>query len=112
MLLNTSCDEHLYIIPKVDSGKGDVKDFINELKGFHEQFADCFQRSESREHFFNSPNETEHIRNIDRADRMDSTQINTLICHIDENVLIIFSKNNKLRCKVKFSANFKFRKAL
>jgi SRSO17 transposase len=26
---------------------------MNELKGFHEQFQDCFQRSESREHFFN-----------------------------------------------------------
>lgn len=25
---------------------------MNELKWFHEQFADCFQRSESREHFF------------------------------------------------------------
>jgi SRSO17 transposase len=24
---------------------------MNELKGFHEQFYDCFQRSESREHF-------------------------------------------------------------
>jgi len=26
---------------------------MNELNGFHEQFADCFHRSESREHFFN-----------------------------------------------------------
>jgi SRSO17 transposase len=26
---------------------------MNELSGFHEQFSDCFQRSESREHFFN-----------------------------------------------------------
>ncbi|MBW2602991.1 MAG: IS701 family transposase [Deltaproteobacteria bacterium] len=25
---------------------------MNELSGFHDQFADCFQRSESREHFF------------------------------------------------------------
>lgn len=46
-------DEHLYSVPKFDLGKGDIKDFMNELKGFHEQFADCFQRSESREHFFN-----------------------------------------------------------
>jgi SRSO17 transposase len=46
-------NEHLYSIPKFDIGKGDVKDFINELRGFHEQFADCFHRSESREHFFN-----------------------------------------------------------
>jgi len=53
MLPNSRCDEHLYPVPKFDLGKGDVKSFGNELKGFHEQFADCFQRSESREHFFN-----------------------------------------------------------
>jgi SRSO17 transposase len=46
-------DEHLYSVPKFDIDKDDVKDFINELRGFHEQFADCFHRSESREHFFN-----------------------------------------------------------
>jgi SRSO17 transposase len=51
MLPVTRCDEHLYPVPKFDLGKGDVKDFMNELKGFHEQFYDCFQRSESREHF-------------------------------------------------------------
>ena len=52
MLPITRCDEHLYSVPKFDLGKGDIKEFMNELKGFHEQFADCFQRSESREHFF------------------------------------------------------------
>jgi len=52
MLPVIRCDEHLYSIPKFDLGKGDIKDFVNELSGFHEQFADCFQRSESREHFF------------------------------------------------------------
>jgi hypothetical protein len=25
---------------------------MNELKGFHEQFYDCFHRSESRDHFY------------------------------------------------------------
>ena len=52
MLPVTRCGEHLYSVPKFDLGKGDIKDFMNELSGFHEQFADCFQRSESREHFF------------------------------------------------------------
>jgi len=52
MLPVIRCDEHLYSVPKFDLGKGDIKDFINELSGFHEQFADCFQRSESRGHFF------------------------------------------------------------
>ena len=52
MLPVIRCDEHLYSVPKFDLGKGDIKDFKNELSGFHEQFADCFQRSESRSHFF------------------------------------------------------------
>ena len=52
MLPVIRCDEHLYSVPKFDLGKGDIKDFNNELSGFHEQFADCFQRSESRAHFF------------------------------------------------------------
>lgn len=51
MLPSIRCDEHLYSVPKFDLAKSDVKDFMIELKGFHEQFADCFQRSESREHF-------------------------------------------------------------
>ena len=53
MLSVTRCEEHLYSVPKFDLGKGDIKNFMNELSGFHEQFVDCFQRSESREHFFN-----------------------------------------------------------
>ena len=53
MLPVTRCDEHLYPVPKFDLGKGDIKDFVNELRGFHEQFAECFHRSESRDHFFN-----------------------------------------------------------
>jgi len=52
MLPSTRCDEYLYEIPKFDLDKDDVKNFTNELKGFHELFADCFKRSESREHFF------------------------------------------------------------
>ena len=52
MLPVIRCDEHLYSVPKFDLGKGDINNFMNELSGFHDQFADCFQRSESREHFF------------------------------------------------------------
>ena len=46
-------DEYLYPVPKFDLSKNDILDFMNELKGFHEQFSDCFIRSESRQHFFN-----------------------------------------------------------
>ena len=51
MLPITRRDEYLYSVPKFDLGKGDIKYFMNELIGFHDQFADCFERSESREHF-------------------------------------------------------------
>ena len=53
MLPITRSNEHLYSVPKFDINKDDVNDFMNELRGFHEQFADCFHRSESRKHFFN-----------------------------------------------------------
>ena len=52
MLPVIRCEDYLYQVPKFDLSKDDTDDFINELRGFHEQFADCFQRSESREHFF------------------------------------------------------------
>src|SRR6056297_3328114 len=41
-----------YSVPEFNLGQNEIDNFINELKGFHEQFADCFMRSESREHFF------------------------------------------------------------
>jgi len=52
MLPNLRKDEYFYQVPKFDIEKGDIKNFINELKGFHEQFSDCFYRSESRDHFY------------------------------------------------------------
>jgi len=53
MLPVTRSNEYLYPVPKFDLSKGDIVGFMNELKGFHEQFSDCFLRSESRQHFFN-----------------------------------------------------------
>lgn len=53
MLPEIRDNEHLYSVPKFDLDRGDVENFMNELKGFHEQFSDCFHRSESRLHFFN-----------------------------------------------------------
>jgi len=52
MLPEIRNQEHLFSVPKFTITKGDVKDFIHELKGFHEVFSDCFYRSESRDHFF------------------------------------------------------------
>ena len=53
MLPRIRNEEYLYAVPKFDLEKGDIENFVHELKGFHEQFADCFNRSESREHFYN-----------------------------------------------------------
>ena len=53
MLPMIRCDEHLYSVPKFDLKKSDIEQFSFQLRGFHEQFADCFNRSESREHFYN-----------------------------------------------------------
>ena len=48
--IRTSGD--IYSIPKFDLDKGDVEGFLDVLKGFHEEFRDCFSREESRTNFF------------------------------------------------------------
>jgi SRSO17 transposase len=53
MLPQIRDNEHLFSVPKFDLDKKDVKEFHKELKGFHENFHDCFTRSESRDHFYN-----------------------------------------------------------
>lgn len=52
MLPDSRQSDFQYSIPEFNLGQSEIDDFMNELKGFHEQFADCFLRSESREHFF------------------------------------------------------------
>lgn len=42
----------LYEIPKCIIETHDVEDFVEELKGFHSKFADCFVRSEPRDNFY------------------------------------------------------------
>lgn len=44
--------DYLYPVPKFELNRDDVLDFKHELKGYHECFADCFQRVEPRGHFF------------------------------------------------------------
>lgn len=39
-------------IPKISIEKRDVQEFMEELRGFHEEFRDCFSRSEPRDNFF------------------------------------------------------------
>jgi len=52
MLPEIRQSDYLYPVPKFDLKRDDVDDFVAELKGFHEQFNECFLRSESRDNFF------------------------------------------------------------
>ncbi len=52
MLPEIRQSDYLYPVPKFCLDRSDVKDFATELLGFHENFADCFQRSESRDNFY------------------------------------------------------------
>lgn len=52
MLPEIRQSDYLYNVPKFELDRNDIVDFAEELKGFHENFADCFRRSESRENFF------------------------------------------------------------
>lgn len=42
----------IFAIPKFKIEKQDVDGFMEKLKGFHNEFRECFQRSEPRQHFF------------------------------------------------------------
>ena len=51
MLPECRNNDATFSIPKFTVEKEEVEDFIDELKGFHAQFYDCFSRSEPRENF-------------------------------------------------------------
>jgi SRSO17 transposase len=51
MLPDIRQSDYLYPVPKFDLNQDDVDGFTQELKGFHEQFDECFLRSESRDNF-------------------------------------------------------------
>lgn len=52
MLPDSRSKGDLFSIPKFTVAEKDVENFIKELSGFHEEFSDCFSRSEPRENFF------------------------------------------------------------
>jgi SRSO17 transposase len=51
MIIQHLNDSGIFPVPKFTVNKDDVEGFMEELKGFHSEFADCFTRSEPREHF-------------------------------------------------------------
>ena len=52
MLPSIRNEENPYAIPIFNVNKEDVADFMEELRTYHAEFTDCFQRSEPRENFF------------------------------------------------------------
>lgn len=73
MLPEIRQSEYLYDVPKFELDKTDIDDLMNDLKAFHEDFADCFHRSESRDNFLRymsgqfSPIERKSIEPISHA---------------------------------------------
>jgi SRSO17 transposase len=53
MLPECRTEGDLISVPQFSIEKDNIKGFIEELRGFHQEFRDCFYRSEPREHFFN-----------------------------------------------------------
>jgi len=52
MLPQRQINGDVFAIPKFDLVKKDVNSFMEKLRGLHQDFHDCFQRSEPRENFF------------------------------------------------------------
>ena len=73
MLPEIRQSEYLYDVPKFELDRADINDLMNDLKAFHEDFADCFHRSESRDNFLRymsgqfSPIERKSIEPISHA---------------------------------------------
>jgi len=52
MLPESRVQEDPYQVPKFDLKRTDIEDFVEELKGFHSEFRDCFSRQEPRDNFY------------------------------------------------------------
>jgi len=52
MLPQCRTEGDVFSIPKFTIEKGDVKEFIEEFKTFHNEFRDCFSRSEPKQSLF------------------------------------------------------------
>lgn len=52
MLPETRVQDDPYQIPKYNLKRTDIDNFVDQLKGFHSEFQDCFSRQEPRESFY------------------------------------------------------------
>ena len=54
MLPECRQQEQLFSVPKFEIISSDVVSFVDELRCFHDEFSDCFHRSETRDNVFRS----------------------------------------------------------
>ncbi len=52
MLPECRAEGDILCIPKFSIDTEDIEGFVEELRGFHQEFADCFSRQEPRDNFF------------------------------------------------------------
>jgi len=52
MLPECRQEEHVFSVPKFEIISSDVGTFVDELQCFHNEFSDCFHRSETRDNVF------------------------------------------------------------
>ncbi|MDH5459295.1 MAG: IS701 family transposase [Nitrospinota bacterium] len=52
MLPECRQQDYLFCVPKFEVTSNDVESFMDQLRCFHDEFRDCFQRSETRENVF------------------------------------------------------------
>ena len=52
MLPECRQQDYLFSVPKFDITSNDVESFMDQLRCFHGEFRDCFQRRETRENVF------------------------------------------------------------
>jgi hypothetical protein len=80
MLPDIRQEDYWYRVEKFELERKDIAAFEGELKGFHENFADCFQCSESRDNwesghlftmnlFRNALQESSFLKEKKKADR-------------------------------------------
>ena len=62
-------------IPKLFVGKEDMSCFVEELKGFHSQFADCFSREEPRENFY--------MYMVGQMSRLERKSVEPIALHVE-----------------------------
>jgi SRSO17 transposase len=101
-----------YLIPKFDIKVDDFDAIVDELKGFHKEFHDCFSRTEPRENFFNymvgqlSPLERKSIEPI--ALNIENAKVRAMQFFVSDAIWDDEKILSKYRCMVKGDRIFKY----